>query len=224
MYIRHPVSPDTPSAKDLAARLENEEKGHVPAEVWKRLFLLTVRRLADRKKIERPEALAQLCAAEAFHLAFTWCDSADHQKAYWEEMLTRAEGRKIGPGTLKKKHDPLMLRTRVAQVYAALEAMPRIQASPRGVRRVDPDPFPVFKNLCSKWRVTFQTDLQEWSNNVKDQVRKRRYAEVALSFVCEAYGFADSESLGKILNQAGFSLKGEALRQFTFPPPVSRSK
>ncbi len=90
--IPYPVEPDTVSATELIRRLQGKDR--VPADIWKRLLLIFLKRLASVRRLDRPESLAQLCAAEAHKIARTTCGSEDLQRQFWEEALQQPSGKR----------------------------------------------------------------------------------------------------------------------------------
>ena len=110
----------TREAGDLIEELA--EKAELPAEAWKRLFLVTLRRM-NRSKSRR---LSQLCAVEAFSIAFTGV--AKDREDFIDEKLRQVEGRTITRRTLTPSRglaDPISLFTRFRQMRNLLAEKPK---------------------------------------------------------------------------------------------------
>jgi len=129
MRPRNPLTPDTLPASNLADKLEAE--AILPANLWKRLFLVALRRMINARK----KTLAQLCAVEAWQLAFTYYPANEALERFRAKMMQVIESRKVGRGRIKKSMDPLYLWLRYLKIRGDLESMTNPKKAPSVVER-----------------------------------------------------------------------------------------
>ncbi len=213
--IPYPVEPDTAPATELIRRLQGKDR--VPAHIWKGLLLIFLKRLARFRRLDRPESLAQLCAAEAHQIARTVCGSENLQHEFWETALQQAGRRQVGPGKLKAHYDPLFLFIRVRQAYGEVARARKLESLPA-----------VLDGLWQRWNPPCKLTDDEGDHETTLKaalleeldyaVPGRRLPSAALILVAKAYGLkGGEESLRVLLNRAGYRLaKGQLHPKMAF--------